>query len=90
MYQRQPGNNLPLTSISQLDNPQVAFSIKQTKPTTVDDAVRCTLDMEKFLQPSVSAGVSQLSVESESSEMVAAMGTQTHDDAMKVILDRMD
>jgi len=40
--------------LAQLDNPQVAFSVKQTKPKTVDDAVRSTLEMESFLKPRLS------------------------------------
>ena len=36
--------------LSQLDNPQVAFSVRQSKPATVDDAVRLTLEMNSYLQ----------------------------------------
>ena len=35
----------------QLSNPQVAFAVKQTKPTTVDDAVQATLEMESYSKP---------------------------------------
>ncbi len=76
--------------LAQLDNPQVAFSVKQTKPTTVDDAVRSTLEMESFLKPLGPAGVSQLSVESESTETVAAASAKAQDDTMKLILERMN
>jgi len=76
--------------LAQLDNPQVAFSVKQTKPKTVDDAVRSTLEMESFLKPSASAEVSQVSLESESTEAVATMSARTQDDVMKMILERMD
>ena len=31
--------------LAQLSNPQIAFAVKQTKPQTVDDAVRATLEM---------------------------------------------
>ena len=73
--------------LTQLDNPQVAFSVKQTKPSTVDDAVRSTLEMESFLKPSGAASVSPLSVESEGTETVAAT---SQDDTMKRILERID
>lgn len=35
--------------LTHLDNPQVAFSVKQAKPDTVDDAVM-TLEMDSYLQ----------------------------------------
>lgn len=76
--------------LAQLDNPQVAFSVKQTKPKTVDDAVRSTLEMKSFLKPSASAEVSQVSLESESTKTVATMSARTQDDVMKMILERMD
>lgn len=81
--------------LTQLDNAQVAFSIKQTKPSTVDDAVRATLEMESFLVPSIqtsaSQSVSHVSEESaESTEPVAAIGTGPQEDVMKLILERMD
>lgn len=77
--------------LAQLDSPQVAFSVKQTKPTTVDDAVRSTLEMESFLVPSVPAGISQVSEESTgSTETVATTSARPHDDVMKLLLERMD
>ena len=74
--------------LSQLDNPQVAFSVKQTKPKTVDDAVRSTLEMESFLTPqsAPAAGISQIT--EETTEAVAA--TSANKDAMKLILERME
>ena len=37
--------------LGQLDNPQVAFSVKQKRPKTVDEAVAATLEMESYLIP---------------------------------------
>ena len=37
--------------MSQVDNPQVAFSVKQGHPTTVEQAVMMTLELESFLGP---------------------------------------
>ena len=34
--------------LQQLDQPQVAFSVKQTRPKTLDDAVTATLEMESY------------------------------------------
>lgn len=76
--------------LTQLDNPQVAFSVKQTKPSTVDDAVQSTLEMESFLKPSGSAGVSQVCMESGNAEVVVVANTRAQDDTMKLILERMD
>ena len=89
VYQKPPELVLILQNqyVTQLDNPQVAFSVKQTKPSTVDDAVRSTLEMESFLKPSGAASVSPLSVENEGTETVAATN---QDDTMKRILERMD
>ena len=36
--------------LSQLDDPQVAFMVKQRQPTTVDDAVSATLEMQSYVQ----------------------------------------
>lgn len=47
--------------LTQLENPQVAFSVKQTKPKTVNDAIRSTLEMESFLTPSAAVGIAPVS-----------------------------
>ena len=78
--------------LTQLSNPQVAFSVRQTKPATVDDAVHCTLEMESFLKPPPVAVVSPVSEESESAETVATTNTAvstSKDDPMKQILEWM-
>ena len=36
--------------LARLDNPQVAFSMRQATPETVDEAVKLTLEMEFYLQ----------------------------------------
>ena len=36
--------------LTQLTNPQVAFSVRQAKPKTVDEAVHLTLEMESIIQ----------------------------------------
>ena len=37
--------------LTQLDNAQVVFGVRQAKPKVVDEAVRLTLEMEPYLQP---------------------------------------
>ena len=37
--------------LSQLDNEQVAFSVKQRKPRTIEAAVAATLECESYLDP---------------------------------------
>ena len=37
--------------LAQIDNPQIAFSVKQKRPTTLTAAVSATLEMESYLNP---------------------------------------
>ena len=37
--------------LNQLHNPQVAFSVKQSRPTKLDEAVIASLEMESFARP---------------------------------------
>lgn len=76
--------------LSQLDNPQIAFSVKQAKPKTVDEAIRVTLEMESYLQPTKPSTVAQLSADDGEPGVVAAASAQQRDDPLKVILERMD
>ena len=75
--------------LTQLDNSQISFSVKQTKPKTVDDAVRSTMEMESFLVPSgLAMGVSQVKDEGlGSAETVTVTNMRPQDDAMKLILE---
>ena len=34
---------------SELDNPKVAFAVRQRQPKTLDEAVSCTMEMESYL-----------------------------------------
>ena len=45
--------------------------MKQTKPTTVDDAIRATLDVESYSRPS-SSGIDKVTEDTEEHEAVAA------------------
>lgn len=37
--------------IGQVENPQVAFSIRQQRPTSLIEAVSATIEMESYLKP---------------------------------------
>ena len=75
--------------LTQLSNPQVAFAVKQTKPTKVDEAVRVTLEMESYSKP-VPSGIAQISEEvEEDAGAVAATIVQRPSD-LKLILERME
>ena len=37
--------------LGQLENPQVAFSVRQKQPTTLIEAVSATIEMESYLKP---------------------------------------
>ena len=47
--------------LAHLSHPQVAFSVKQSKPKSVDEAVRLTLEMESYLLSSRQSKVAQIS-----------------------------
>ena len=40
--------------LSQIDDVQIAFNVRQRKPTTLDKAVSVTLELESYLQPKLS------------------------------------
>ena len=61
--------------LQQLDHPQVAFSVKQKCPNTLDDAVSATLQMETFL-PLKGSGLSVAGVEVDEEATVAAVNPQ--------------
>ena len=72
--------------LSQLNNPQVAFAVKQTKPTKMDDAVRATLEMESYIKL-VPSGVSSVTDEQEEKETNTVAVTSTNE--LKLILEKM-
>ena len=51
---------------SQIDDVQIAFNVRQRKPTTLDEAVSATLELESYLQPKLSVSeVTKNHVETE-------------------------
>ena len=65
-----------------LDNPQVAFSVRQKAPKTIEDAVTATLEMESYLPrghgkiANVGAEMCREEVELNEDETVGAAGYQ--------------
>ena len=82
--------------LSQIDNPQVAFAVKQQKPDNLDSAVSTTLEMESYLaskSTTVSSTVPVVESEAtpttdEGAEAVGARNTATG--LMKELLERME
>ena len=74
--------------LSQVDNPQVAFSVKQAKPKSVNDAVRLTLEMVSYLQPNKPP----TQVNDQDSDVVAAAAAPKppQDKGLELLLERME
>ena len=78
----------------QLHHPQVAFSVKQKQPATLDEAVTATIEMETYLPPKTAAAVSNLeSVTEEQSAPVCPVTTaskrNTRDEEIQLSLDKI-
>ena len=76
--------------LARLDNPQVAFAVKQGKPKTTSDAIRLTLEIESYLQPSTKQTVSQVDIDGSALAIVAGTAHHARDDPLKLILERME
>ena len=75
--------------LAQLTNPQVAFAVKQTRPTTIDDAVQATLEMESYSKR-VSSGIAQVTEDiGEDTGAVAVAAARVPND-VKMLLEKMD
>lgn len=92
--QKEAREQMALTHyLAQIDNPQLAFSVRQQKPTNLDTAVSATLEMESYLpQKGYSLGVACADVDKQTVQQevpVAAIGNDTAVGMMKELLDRM-
>lgn len=84
--------------LTQLDNPQVAFGVKQNGPETVDKAVQLTLELESYLPvrgSSPKQPIAQIDAQNEEQQDVAAAITnssyhQKGDDPVYQILQRLE
>lgn len=81
--------------LTQIENPQVAFAVKQQKPANLDAAVTATLEMESYWNPKqVIANVEVDATPTTSDGAVAAVLPEARKqdaatDLMKELLDRM-
>ena len=78
--------------LEQLDDPQVAFSVKQKRPKSVDEAVTATLEMESYLlNPSGTGGgkVGQVVVEASPGDDSVVAAVQTKQDTMMDMMQAM-
>ena len=69
----------------------MAFSVKQAKPKTVDDAVRLTMEMESYIRPAKPSPVSVVSDDETTPDVAAAVATKsTQENSLQQILERME
>ena len=61
--------------LSQIDSPQVAFSVRQRQPQTLVTAVGATIEMESYLQPKPSQ-IAQIEQEKATESVIAAIQHQ--------------
>ena len=79
--------------LGQIDDHQVAFSVKQSRPKNLDEAVAATLEMESYAQPKSTRLVSQV----ERGEELISIGVMNRENSsdslllmMKQIMQRME
>ena len=75
--------------LAQLTNPQVAFAVKQTRPTTIDDAVQASLEMESYSKRVPSEIVQVTEDIGEDTGAVAVAAARVPND-VKMLLEKMD
>ena len=61
--------------LGQIDNPQIAFSVRQRQPKTLMEAVSGTIEMESYLQPKPSR-IAQVELEPATESVIAAIQHQ--------------
>lgn len=79
--------------LAQLDNPQVAFGVRQAKPKTINDAVRLTLEMETYLRSPRLTKVPSVGEDQYEPRVVAAASAVTKsasDNTLQLLLERME
>jgi len=78
--------------LSQIENPHVAFSVRQKRPKTVDEAVSATLEMESYLDLKTICKV-DTSDAVDAAEELKLMGVNAMTslpDMMKQVMDRLE
>ena len=74
--------------VNQLDNSQVAFSVKQSPPKKLDEAVAATLEMESFARPK-EARVAQIEQKGDPVALVTKESSDTLMSMMKQMMERV-
>ena len=78
--------------LTQLDNPQVNFAVRQKQPATVDQALQYTLETESYLnsyKQKVAPATSRLPQDNDFAEQLVA-ATPNKESPMSVIMKRLD
>ena len=89
--QKEAKEHLTLTHfLGQIDNPQIAFGVKQQHPKKLETAVTSVIELESYLQPkprATSARVGQIGVEETQTQFQNVVtGVQAKQDAMMEML----
>ena len=81
--------------LSQIENPQVAFGVKQKRPQNVEEAVTATIELESYLRSSgpitgkshrvISVTQQQPAEDDERAEAVASVASSTENDLLGII-----
>ena len=73
--------------LAQLENPHLAFGVKQTNPESLDAAVSSTLELESYLSPKMSAAVSSVGVEpiEKDSASIGSVSSVSNDKLLNLI-----
>ena len=85
MLQRRPENAFPLTSFS---HGWLTLKFSFAVPTTVDDAIRATLEIESYAKP-MPVKVAQLAEEPGEEDEAVAMAAPHRAGELKLLLDKM-
>ena len=74
--------------LGELDNPQVAFAVRQREPKTVDEAVTATLEIQSYLRPGVRQEVNAATVAEEvgAQSIAATLSTSSGQDTVLEML----
>ena len=75
--------------LSQLDNPQVAFNVKQKRPTNLVEAVGSTLEMESYLLPQPSK-VATVDVEQHTAIAAVQSKQESMMGMLQTMMERLD
>lgn len=77
--------------LEQIDRPQIAFSVRQKRPKSVDEAVTITLEMESYLSGGRVGQVGLETAEPESAIVAAVQSKQdTMMDMMRLMMERLE